>query len=254
MDEKGRVPWRPLDVLIVIILAVAGNIVVFTMAGLTLAMLGALGLPVGIEWLTDTIAGVTVQLFMQWAATLGPALLFLHGRGYRLAPVLLGFRRTRPGRGLLYLLGVIFTYFFVVWPLYQLLLELFGISFDSPQEILQSYDPAESGLGVALSIALIEVAVIVPVAEELFFRGIIYQGLESRWGYLPAAIVSAAIFTLAHFEPIIFFPIFALGFGFATLFYLTRSLWPSIVGHAIVNSLAVIVYFVSYLTGNETGG
>lgn len=250
----ARAPWRPLDVLVIVILAITGNIGVFILAGLVLALLEALGLPVGFEWLTGSIAGVTVQLLLQWGVTLGVAWLFLRGRGYRLSPGQMGFRSWRLGRGILYLLGVLIAYYFVISPLYMLMLELFGISFDPAQDLTEAYNPAQAGLGVALAVALVQVAMIVPVVEELFFRGIIYQGLESRWGYLPAAIASASVFTLAHVDPVIFFPIFALGFGFATLFYLTRSLWPSIIGHVIVNIIGVMAQFASYLTSPENGG
>lgn len=254
MKEPQRAPWRPLDVLIIVILTIVGNIGVFVLAGLVLGVIQAAGLPVDFAWLTDTIPGVSVQLVLQWGVTLGVTFLFLMGRGYRLSPSMLGFRSWRIGRGILYLLAILFAYYFVVSPIYMLLLELFGVNFDPAQDLTEAYNPAQAGLGLALAIALAQVAMIVPVVEELFFRGVLYQGLESRWGYLPAAIVSASVFTLAHVDPVVFFPIFALGFGFATLFYLTRSLWPSIIAHMIVNIIGVLTQFASYMYGSEGGG
>jgi membrane protease YdiL (CAAX protease family) len=38
---------------------------------------------------------------------------------------------------------------------------------------------------------------VAPIAEEVFFRGILY-GFFRRWGVLPALIVTTAIFVLAH--------------------------------------------------------
>lgn len=219
------------------------------MAGLLLELLQTAGLPIDIDWLTDSIAGATIQLFLQWGITLFLAFLYLRGRGYYLSPDIFGFRLRRFGWGMLYLAGILFLYWGLT-ALYILLLERFGIGFDPAQDLTQPYGISAAGLITAL----VQVAIIVPIVEEFFFRGIIYQGLENRWGFLPAAVTSAAIFAVVHIDPIIFFPIFLLGFGFASLFYLTRSLWPSITGHFIINFIGVLAQFESYLAGFGGGG
>lgn len=47
---------------------------------------------------------------------------------------------------------------------------------------------------------LINMALIGPLVEEVFFRGFLYRQLDERagWGFWPAAIVSGVIFGLAH--------------------------------------------------------
>ena len=52
--------------------------------------------------------------------------------------------------------------------------------------------------GVSQIVALFVVGgVIGPVAEEMFFRGVLY-GFFRRWGLLPALLISTALFVLVH--------------------------------------------------------
>jgi membrane protease YdiL (CAAX protease family) len=83
-----------------------------------------------------------------------------------------------------------------------------------------------------------------PVAEELLFRGLVFQRLEKAIGRAGGLFVSAVLFTLIHF-PYWFLSgykagwdlavaegeMFAFGVAFAVLFCLTRSLWAPLVYH-----------------------
>ena len=80
-----------------------------------------------------------------------------------------------------------------------------------------------------------------PVIEELFFRGFLYGGLEGRWGWLFAAVVSSLLFGLAHLSPYALVPFTAVGFLFAWSFRYTGSITSSIVAHAIVNTVSVAI-------------
>jgi membrane protease YdiL (CAAX protease family) len=86
-----------------------------------------------------------------------------------------------------------------------------------------------------------------PVAEEVLFRGILFQGLRAQGGFWLAAVVSAALFTLAHLGEdggwfaigIIASGIFPLGLVFAALVERRGSLLVSIVAHASYNAIGV---------------
>jgi len=86
---------------------------------------------------------------------------------------------------------------------------------------------------------LLVLCVVVPVAEEIFFRGFVYRGLRARWGVLTAALASAAFFGVVHLEVMHFLPIFVLGVVVAYTFQRTGSLVPAIVIHALNNVVAV---------------
>lgn len=87
---------------------------------------------------------------------------------------------------------------------------------------------------------LLVLGLIVPVGEEIFFRGLVYRGLRTRWGLLTAALASAAFFGGVHLEVVHFLPIFVLAIVLAYTFERTGSLIPAIVVHALNNVVAVL--------------
>lgn len=91
--------------------------------------------------------------------------------------------------------------------------------------------------------------------EEVLMRGLCFYTLLTAWGETKkgvflAAFVQALIFGLAHLGNLYHMPIidviaqviFAtlIGFGFAGLVYLTKSLWPAIIVHSLINSTGTI--------------
>lgn len=84
-------------------------------------------------------------------------------------------------------------------------------------------------------------AVVAPVSEEVFFRGFVFVGLRQRHGWTRAAAISAALFAAAHGEIAFFPPAFLLGFLFAYLYQRSGSLWPGLILHMAVNTLALSV-------------
>lgn len=97
---------------------------------------------------------------------------------------------------------------------------------------------------VLLIVALVLVAA--PLSEEVLFRGFLLQGLARRWGFWPAAVVSSAVFALAHLWPYLYVPIFIMGLAFAWLFWRTGSLWASIAAHATMNATSLVVTGLFY--------
>lgn len=89
---------------------------------------------------------------------------------------------------------------------------------------------------VALALDLYAVSLITPLAEELLFRGLVFGGLRQRMPFVPAAVLSAALFTALH-EMQAWPGVFFLGFALALAYERTRSLWAPMVSHAVVNGL-----------------
>ncbi|AGY59805.1 CPBP family intramembrane glutamic endopeptidase [Gloeobacter kilaueensis] len=88
---------------------------------------------------------------------------------------------------------------------------------------------------------LVSIAVAAPLFEETFFRGFVFPSLASRLGAPAAIVASAALFGIAHFSAVEFFPLFALGVVLGTLYHHTRSLAPCILLHALWNSSTFLV-------------
>ncbi|MGA7086805.1 MAG: type II CAAX endopeptidase family protein [Candidatus Dormiibacterota bacterium] len=99
-------------------------------------------------------------------------------------------------------------------------------------------------------LAVISLAVIAPVVEEVVFRGFIYGGLRTRLGVALSVVVSAALFALAHTFSVggsilLLGPsLFLAGVALALVYERTRSLVPGMVLHASFNLIAVVAIFV----------
>ena len=87
-------------------------------------------------------------------------------------------------------------------------------------------------------------AVIAPIVEELFFRGFLFQGFRQKYGWLPALLLSSAIFGAAHLDPVSLIPTFLLGCVLAYIYHQSNSVWPGIVFHAVINTLSLIAVYV----------
>ncbi len=86
--------------------------------------------------------------------------------------------------------------------------------------------------------------VVGPVAEEIFFRGLMY-GFFRRWGIVPALFLTTVVFVLAHSvtHPIPL-PQIVGGFVFALAYEVSGSLITPIVIHILGNSA---IYALSLL-------
>lgn len=81
----------------------------------------------------------------------------------------------------------------------------------------------------------------IPLAEEIAFRGLLLRGLERARGPVPAALISSALFALAHGSPLQVLAIFPLAWVMARAVQYSGSLWTSVGMHMLNNSLAVLL-------------
>lgn len=90
--------------------------------------------------------------------------------------------------------------------------------------------------------ALFSLVVIVPICEELLFRGLLLRGLNRTYGAIPALFVSSILFGLSHFRlPTAILPATVAGLLLGLVALRRGSIWPSIAMHAAVNALPVII-------------
>jgi membrane protease YdiL (CAAX protease family) len=112
--------------------------------------------------------------------------------------------------------------------------------------LLEVAEPTPGGT-VILFILL---SIVVALAEETFFRGLILQALRPA-GVMTAVILSSLLFALPHllnsvggiWDPVFTladtFAAFGIGIAFAALVLRTGSIWPPIVLHALINAIAL---------------
>lgn len=88
--------------------------------------------------------------------------------------------------------------------------------------------------------AILKVAVMAPIVEELIFRGIIMHGLMRNYSKFTAVFISALLFALFHLNPWQLPATFVLGIVLGLLMLRTRNIYLCILGHAINNGLVLI--------------
>jgi membrane protease YdiL (CAAX protease family) len=100
------------------------------------------------------------------------------------------------------------------------------------------------GLGLALPAwigAQVALVLVAPVAEEIFFRGVVYNAWLREHGPRAALFGSAVLFSLIHGSLFLFLPILALGIALVLLYRATGSLPAAIAMHAGFNGITVLL-------------
>jgi membrane protease YdiL (CAAX protease family) len=84
---------------------------------------------------------------------------------------------------------------------------------------------------------------LVPFAEELFFRGVVYSALR-RHGSMIATLGSAALFGLAHGLSVVLVAAVLMGVVNAVLVERSGSIWPAVLAHAVNNILVFVLTYI----------
>lgn len=124
----------------------------------------------------------------------------------------------------------------VSWPF----LELAGRTFEDLGEsaVKLTEKAGESPLGVVLLIAIVVIGA--PIAEEIFFRGLVLRAFEQRFGTTIAIIASSLIFGATHFQALQIPALTVAGAVFALLAVRFDRLGPAILAHMGFNALTVV--------------
>jgi membrane protease YdiL (CAAX protease family) len=107
--------------------------------------------------------------------------------------------------------------------------------------LVQAIPPLRDWPAVALFAVL--VCGLVPLAEEVFFRGLVYRAARHRlpWGW--AAVLTGLLFAGVHLQVANFLPIAVLGWAFAAAVERTGSLVPAVAMHGVNNLVALVVTY-----------
>ncbi len=87
----------------------------------------------------------------------------------------------------------------------------------------------------SLMLGLLVMAVLIPLMEETVHRGFL-QSVFVPAGAVPAILISAAIFTVFH-PPSSYGFVFFMGLVLGVQFWVTGSLWATVITHATYNGL-----------------
>ncbi|MBA3828276.1 MAG: CPBP family intramembrane metalloprotease [Taibaiella sp.] len=90
-------------------------------------------------------------------------------------------------------------------------------------------------------------ALLPAIGEELFFRGILMRFMKKRSrNMIYPIILSGLLFAIAHFTVYGFIPIFMAGILLGTIYYLTGSIWCSMLFHLLNNGLQLIIVYMAH--------
>jgi membrane protease YdiL (CAAX protease family) len=107
-----------------------------------------------------------------------------------------------------------------------------GLAPDSPR-------PAGAASLIGVALAFVTIVVVGPVVEELFFRGLLTAGFRRRCGPIGTALLTAALFAIAHFLPRGLPPLFLLGLALALVYERVGSTMPGMMTHCLYNGIAL---------------
>jgi membrane protease YdiL (CAAX protease family) len=106
--------------------------------------------------------------------------------------------------------------------------------------------------GLEYLVVFVTLVVLPPIAEEILFRGFLFQSLKKTVSIKVATVLTSLVFAAAHLEFLSGNPLnwiaaidtFVLSIFLIWLLQKTDNLWSPILLHALKNSIAFIVLFV----------
>ena len=185
---------------------------------------------VGGLWLTEALA---IAL---------PAVFVLSLAGVRLGPYL-GFRRLSWKHALVAIAVAAANQpvvSFVTWVAHEALPQNLAAEFDAKQRMLDTVFRLHA---VPM---LVTVTLAAPLGEEIFFRGFALPALRRTFGLLAALLVSAALFSMLHMDPVGFAGLMEIGLLLAALRIWSGSLWTAVIGHAVNNGIAGTAFMLGW--------
>lgn len=91
-----------------------------------------------------------------------------------------------------------------------------------------------------LLIQIICLGVLIPVCEELVFRGLMFKRLRARGGYMQAAIYSSVVFSILHVNLVQMIYSFVLGMMLAYIYEKYGSIKAPAAAHVVMNIFSVL--------------
>lgn len=92
---------------------------------------------------------------------------------------------------------------------------------------------------------------LVPVAEEIFFRGVLYRWMSQSLNTWVAIILSSLVFGLLHGDIAVAGATFVMGIILAWFYERSGSLWTSITIHIVNNASKLLLLYIMLASGIE---
>ena len=136
-------------------------------------------------------------------------------------------------------------------PVYYLIYLLIIILLQEIMDFIPGYNPNqeqvlgfESVEGIGILLVFISLVILPPLGEEVLFRGILYPGFRNKLNKVWAALITSALFGLAHMQWNVGVDTFVLSLVIIYALEKHKSLWVAIGLHGIKNFVAFAALFV----------
>lgn len=123
----------------------------------------------------------------------------------------------------------------ITWPV----LELTDASSEEVRERAETLTDKADGLGVLLLFLVLAVGA--PIAEEVFYRGLLQRTMARKVPIWPTMVVTALLFAASHGQPLQFAALAAFGLVLSYLAYRTGRLGMNIWAHVGFNATTVVL-------------
>ncbi|MGI6020207.1 MAG: HAD hydrolase-like protein [Lachnospiraceae bacterium] len=107
--------------------------------------------------------------------------------------------------------------------------------------LIESVDSRTILFSQSFPVELVLMCIAAPIAEEILFRGILFNRLRRSLAFLPAALIVSAAFGVLHMEIVTAVTALIFGMIMAYIYEITQSLAATIVMHAAFNFFPVLV-------------
>ena len=96
---------------------------------------------------------------------------------------------------------------------------------------------------IPVIIAVLVIAILPGICEELFFRGFLLRGFRNKTSDWSAIVLAGLLFGIFHFDIYRFFPVTLLGILFGYIVVKTGSIFTGMIAHATNNTIALLIAF-----------
>ena len=90
-------------------------------------------------------------------------------------------------------------------------------------------------------VSFLDFCILGPIIEEVLMRGFLLDGLSTNYGKIIALLISAAFFSILHFNIAQIVPSFICGIILGLLYYHTDSIFSCILAHIGYNTISYMV-------------
>lgn len=146
----------------------------------------------------------------------------------------ISFEKTSAKKIVAAVFGALFVIFFVNGLL----------NFLTPKEQLESFSEASQVLyAYPLWQAILANSLLVPIAEEVVFRGLMFSRLQKAMPNVAVALITSLLFGLVHGQLIWMLFAFVVGLVLSFVRIKTGSILPTIIMHVMINTYATLISY-----------